>query len=150
MAAFAGHSLALLHAFLPGDDLRLFALRRETLHTSQGVFVAALPLLWRQAELTVALNRTGARAVVTSSRIDGVSHADIAMNAAAECFSIRHVCGFGDDLPEGMASLDRAIMAESKTNRPVIQDGRKAALVTELATGNRRLAHAPGLSGERA
>jgi hypothetical protein len=95
-----------------------------------GLVVAALPLLWRQAELTVALNRTGARAVVTAGRIDGVSHADIAMNAAAECFSIRHVCGFGDDLPEGMASLDRAIAVESRTTRPVVQDGRKAALVS--------------------
>jgi AMP-binding enzyme len=95
-----------------------------------GLVVAALPLLWRQAELTVALNRTGARAVVTAGRIDGVSHADIAMNAAAECFSIRHVCGFGDDLPEGMASLDRAIAVESPTTRPVVQDGRKAALVS--------------------
>ena len=71
-----------------------------------GLVVALLPQLWRQAELTVALNRTGARAIVTMSRIDGVGHADLAMNAAAEAFSIRHVCGFGSDLPEGMASLD--------------------------------------------
>jgi acyl-CoA synthetase (AMP-forming)/AMP-acid ligase II len=106
-----------------------FALTALAAHRA-GLVVATLPLLWRQAELTVALNRTGARAVVTASRIDGVSHADIAMNAAAECFSIRHVCGFGDDLPEGMASLDRAILAESKTTRPVTQDGRKAALVS--------------------
>jgi hypothetical protein len=95
-----------------------------------GLLVAAMPLLWRQADLTVALNRTGARAIVTASRIDGVSHADIAMNAAAECFSIRHVCGFGDDLPEGMASLNLAIFAASTTTRPVIQDGRKASLIS--------------------
>ena len=106
-----------------------FALTALAAHRA-GLVVAALPLLWRQAELTVALNRTGARAVVTASRIDGVSHADIAMNAAAECFSIRHVCGFGDDLPEGMASLERAIVAELRTTRPMIQDGRKAALVS--------------------
>ncbi|HKU09260.1 MAG TPA: class I adenylate-forming enzyme family protein [Bradyrhizobium sp.] len=106
-----------------------FALTALAAHRA-GLVVAALPLLWRQAELTVALNRTGARAVVTASRIDGVSHADIAMNAAAECFSIRHVCGFGDDLPEGMASLDHAIAAESRTTRAVVQDGRKAALVS--------------------
>ena len=106
-----------------------FALTALAAHRA-GLVVAALPLLWRQAELTVALNRTGARAVVTASRIDGVSHADIAMNAAAECFSIRHVCGFGDDLPEGMASLDHAIAAESRTKRAVVQDGRKAALVS--------------------
>src|SRR5205085_4413678 len=106
-----------------------FALTALAAHRA-GLVVAALPLLWRQAELTVALNRTGARAVVTTSRVDGVVHADIAMNAAAECFSIRHVCGFGDDLPEGMASLDRAIAAESPTRRPVIHDGRKAAIVS--------------------
>jgi len=95
-----------------------------------GLIVALLPQLWRQAELTMALNRTGARAIVTSSKIDGVSHADLAMNAAAEAFSIRHVCGFGDDLPEGMASLDLAMTSGSTTTRAVTQDGRKAALIS--------------------
>jgi acyl-coenzyme A synthetase/AMP-(fatty) acid ligase len=95
-----------------------------------GLVVALLPLLWRQAELTVALNRTGARAIVTMSKIDGVVHADLAMNAAAEAFSIRHVCGFGDDLPEGMASLDHALEGPSATTRAVTQDGRKAAIIS--------------------
>ena len=95
-----------------------------------GLIVALLPLLWRQAELTVALNRTGARAIVTASRIDGVSHADLAMNAAVEAFSIRHVCGFGNDLPEGMASLDLALSSESTTTRAVTQDGRRAAIIS--------------------
>jgi acyl-CoA synthetase (AMP-forming)/AMP-acid ligase II len=95
-----------------------------------GLIVALLPQLWRQAELTAALNRTGARAIVTSSKIDGVSHADLAMNAAAEAFSIRHVCGFGEDLPEGMASLDLALKNGSSSERPVVQDGRKAALIS--------------------
>ena len=52
------------------------------------------------------------------------------MNAAAEAFSIRHVCGFGDDLPEGMASLDRALEAQSTATRAVTQDGRKAAIIS--------------------
>ena len=95
-----------------------------------GLIVALLPLLWRQAELTVALNRTGARAIVTTSRIDGVSHADLAMNAAVEAFSIRHVCGFGNDLPEGMVSLDRVLSREPATTRAVLQDGRKAAMIS--------------------
>jgi hypothetical protein len=95
-----------------------------------GLIVALLPLLWRQAELTVALNRTGARAIVTTSRIDGVSHADLAMNAAAEAFSVRHVCGFGNELPEGMAPLDLALEAQSTASRTVIQDGRKAAMIS--------------------
>jgi hypothetical protein len=95
-----------------------------------GLVVAVLPLLWRQTELVAALNRTAARAIVTSGTIDGICYADLAMNAAAEAFSIRHVCGFGNDLPDGMASLDRAIANPSSTTRDVIQDGRKAALVS--------------------
>jgi len=95
-----------------------------------GLVVALLPLLWRQAELTVALNRTGARAIVTASKIDGVNYADFAMNAAAEAFSIRHVCGFGTELPEGMISLDLALSAQSATTRPVTQDGRRAAMIS--------------------
>ena len=100
-----------------------------------GLVVALFPLLWRQAELTVALNRTGARAIVTAARIDGVVHADLAMNAAAEAFSIRHVCGFGSDLPEGMASLDLALSTGSATTRAVVEDGRKAAIISFDVTG---------------
>ena len=95
-----------------------------------GLVVAVFPLLWRQAELTVALNRTGARAIVTTSKIDGINHADLAMNAAAEAFSIRHVCGFGADLPEGMASLELALENRSSTTRAVVEDGRKAAIIS--------------------
>ena len=95
-----------------------------------GLIVALLPLLWRQAELTVALNRTGARAIVTTGKIDGVVQADLAMNAAAEAFSIRHVCGFGNELPEGMASLDLALSGESATTRAVTEDGRRMAIIS--------------------
>ena len=95
-----------------------------------GLVVALLPQLWRQAELVASLNRTSARAIVTASKIDGVLHSDIAMNAAAEVFSIRHVCGFGGELPEGMASLDVAMAGDARPTRHVIQDGRKAAIIS--------------------
>ncbi len=95
-----------------------------------GLIVALLPQLWRQAELTAALNRVGARAIVTQARIDGIDHADLVMNAAAEAFSIRHVCGFGEDLPEGMAPLDLALEAASSTVPTVMQDGRRAAVIS--------------------
>ena len=95
-----------------------------------GLVVALLPQLWRQAELTVALNRTGARAIVTMSRIDGVGHSDLAMNAAVEAFSIRHVCGFGNDLPEGMASLDDAMASGLGPAPSATQDGRRAAIIS--------------------
>jgi hypothetical protein len=64
------------------------------------------------------------------SKVDGINYADLAMNAAAEAFSIRHVCGFGTDLPEGMASLDLALSSGSTASRAVTQDGRRAAIIT--------------------
>lgn len=95
-----------------------------------GLIVALLPQLFRQAELTTALNRTGARAIITSSKIDGVSHADLVMNAAAEAFSIRYVAGFGNDLPEGMTSLDDVLTGEFVAPAEITQDARRAALIT--------------------
>ncbi|MFC0242864.1 AMP-binding protein [Rhodopseudomonas telluris] len=95
-----------------------------------GLVVALLPQLWRQADVTAALNRTGARAIVSSRWIDGVSHADIAMNAAAEAFSIRYVGGYGDDLPEGMASLDVAMTEDVVEPDHGVQDARRAAIIS--------------------
>jgi hypothetical protein len=106
-----------------------FALTLLAAHRA-GLVVALFPLLWRQSELVAALNRTSARAIVTAAKVDGVMHSDLAMNAAAEAFSIRHVCGFGSDLPEGMASLDQALSQPSSLARHVIQDGRKAAIIS--------------------
>src|ERR1700753_4201502 len=94
-----------------------FALTVLAAHRA-GLVVALFPLLWRQAGLSPALNRTSARAIVACSKVDGISHADLAMNAAAEAFSIRHVFGFGSDLPEGMDSLDPAIQGPAGAARP--------------------------------
>lgn len=95
-----------------------------------GLAVALLPQLWRQAEVTVALNRTGARAIVTHARIDGISHADLAMNAAAEAFSIRHVFGFGGGLPSGMVSLDAVMQHGTTHGTPATQDARRVAIIS--------------------
>ena len=94
-----------------------------------GLVVALLPQLWRQSELTDALNRTSARAIVGVGRIEIVDHAELALNAAAEAFSIRNVFGFGRDLPEGMAPLAIATDA-AETLPPALLDARRPALVT--------------------
>lgn len=94
-----------------------------------GLIVALLPQLWRQADLSAALNRTSARAIVTAATIDGVNHADLAMNAAVEAFSIRCVFGFGGDLPEGMAPLDIYSAQDRSTPLP-LPDARRPAVIT--------------------
>jgi hypothetical protein len=71
-----------------------------------GMIAAPLPLLWRKQEIVAALGRIGAKAIVTSSRIGETAHAEVAIHVAAELFPIRAVCGFGRDLPDGVAPLD--------------------------------------------
>lgn len=95
-----------------------------------GLVVALLPQLWRQSELTTALNRIGARAIAGIGRIEIVDHADLALNAAAEAFSIRHVFGFGNDLPEGMAPLTIATSGMNGWLPPAPPDARRPAIVT--------------------
>ena len=76
-----------------------------------GMIAVPVPLLWREQEMVTALGQVGAKAIVTSSRIGAVAHADIAMQAAAKLFPIRYVCGFGRDLPDGMVALDDVFAA---------------------------------------
>jgi AMP-binding enzyme len=65
-----------------------------------------LPLLWRRADMVGALRRTGASALVVSGRIGATDHFDLAINAAAEAFTVRQVCGFGPRPPDGAIALD--------------------------------------------
>jgi hypothetical protein len=76
-----------------------------------GMIAAPLPLLWRKQEMVAALARVGAKAIVTTARLDSAAPAVTAMEAAAELFPIRHVCAFGDALPDGVVPLD-AVFAQ--------------------------------------
>jgi AMP-binding enzyme len=71
-----------------------------------GMIAAPMPLLWRHRDIVDALGQIGARAIVTCSRIGTVAHAETARQAAVDLFSIRQVCGFGVDLPDGVVPLD--------------------------------------------
>lgn len=71
-----------------------------------GMIAAPVPLLWRRRELTDALGRIGAKAIMTCARAGSADHAEIAMHTAAALFPIRHVCSFGSPLPDGIVSLD--------------------------------------------
>jgi hypothetical protein len=71
-----------------------------------GLIAAPLPLLWRRADAVDALGRLGAKAIVTTSRIGDFDACAMAIEVAAEIFSIRHVCGFGNNLPDGVIAFD--------------------------------------------
>ncbi len=92
-----------------------------------GMIAIPLPVLWRQHEIVAALRPLGAKAIVTASRIGNVSHADIAGEVGAELFSIRFVCGFGDDLPDGVLTLDDIFDTQTASTVPRTLRGGQAA-----------------------
>lgn len=71
-----------------------------------GMIAAPLPLLWGHQDIVGALRGIGAKAIVACARAGGQQPAKTAMLAAAELFPIRHVCAFGNDLPDGVVPLD--------------------------------------------
>ncbi len=71
-----------------------------------GLIAAPLPLLWRKSDCVVALSRIGARAIVTTSRVNGFDHSELAMHVAAEIFPVRYICGFGKTLADGVIPFD--------------------------------------------
>jgi hypothetical protein len=71
-----------------------------------GMIAATLPLLCRRADAVTALARIGAKALITCGRVGAFNHGEFAMTVGAEVFSIRYVCGFGADLPDGVVSFE--------------------------------------------
>ena len=85
-----------------------------------GMIAAPLPLLWRQIEAVDALSRIGARALITCSCIGPVDHGELAMHIAAETFTIRFLCAFGEQHLDGVVALDDVFA--TATSAPVANE----------------------------
>jgi hypothetical protein len=92
-----------------------------------GLIAAPLPLLWRRAETVAVLARLGAKALITCSRAGSFHHAQFALRIASEVFSIRYVCGFGDNLPDGVVPFDDLFAAEHVDPPPALDRQQNAA-----------------------
>jgi hypothetical protein len=84
-----------------------------------GLIAAPLPLLWRHADAAAALTRVAARALIGCQRIGDTVHGDLAMHIAMETFTIRFLCGFGENLPDGVVPIDDIFA--SSTEAPAIE-----------------------------
>jgi hypothetical protein len=91
-----------------------------------GMIAAPLPLLWRQADAAAALQRIGARALVSCRRIGEVHFGELAMHIAAETFAIRFVGAYGTDLPDGIVPMDD-VFGATVSNAPARERGDGAA-----------------------
>ena len=98
-----------------------------------GMIAAPLPLLWRRADAVAALARIGAKALISCGRVGAFNHCQFAMRVAAEVFSIRYVCGFGPNLPDGIVSLDDLFTAEKLDPIPVLGRERQLNAASHVA-----------------
>jgi hypothetical protein len=78
--------------------------------SAAGHVAAPLPLLWRRAELRQALASVDAKALIVMTHAGA---ADRALDIARETPSLRYVCAFGSDLPDGIVRLGHAFEATS-------------------------------------
>lgn len=101
----------------PGDTIAVqlpnLALSPLTLLAAwrAGLTVAAMPMLWRAREIARACEDVAPKALIGVSSFAGVNHAETLCAIAGSQLSVRFVLGFGQDLPDGVASLDEVIAA---------------------------------------
>jgi hypothetical protein len=98
-----------------------------------GMIVAALPLLYRRTDAAAALARVGAKAIITCDRVGTFDHAQCAMNVAADVFSIRYVCGFGENLPDGVVSFADLLTADIPDPAPIEADHDRSNAAAHIA-----------------
>jgi hypothetical protein len=93
-----------------------------------GMIAAPMPLLWRSADAVAAMARVGAKALITCRRVGNFEHCRLAARVAADVFSIRYVCGFGENLYDGVVPLDDLFTIEKLDPIPLLaRDGNAAA-----------------------
>src|SRR5262249_16659457 len=86
-----------------------------------GLIGMPLPLLWRRTEIMSALSRVGAHALIVSGRIGNANHVDLAMQVAAETFSVRFVCAFGRTSHDGVVLLGDLLADAMSGPPPAVQ-----------------------------
>jgi hypothetical protein len=97
-----------------------------------GMIPALLPMLWRENEIVAALSSVSTRAIITAARIGAADHCAIAGRVAAGLFSIRQVCAFGANVPDGIVPLDDVFDAAAEMQPPPQRDGNPAAHVAAI------------------
>ena len=96
-----------------------------------GLIAVPLPLLWRQADAAAALNRVGAKAIITASRIGATDHCELAMHVAATCSRSATSAVLERILADGVIPLDD-LLAEAPLldpAEPIERQGNPAAHV---------------------
>ncbi len=99
-----------------------------------GLTVAVLPMLWRGYEIARVCQAIEPKALIGVASFAGARPCEELCRIASPHLSVRFVLGFGQDLPDGVASLDEAILGREASRRAIEAPPRKGpALITFTA-----------------
>jgi len=74
-----------------------------------GIIISILSPLWREHELEKALNIISPKVLITQ-HVDGdINFPDLMRETAVKVFSVRHILAFGDEVPDGIVPIEKAI-----------------------------------------
>jgi len=85
-----------------------------------GLTVVMLPMLWRRREIGIAADLLEPKALLGVGQFVGGHMSEMLCDIAVTQLSIRYVLGFGDNLADGVTSLDEVLQAN---DRPPAQTG---------------------------
>ncbi len=100
-----------------------------------GLVPCPVPMGFAEDALHEATEAASARAIITTTRFGRQRPAEAAVGVAAALFGVRFVCGFGGDLPDGVAPLDGWQPGAMRNGRDAGADD--TALVTFERRGGR-------------
>ncbi|HZP09577.1 class I adenylate-forming enzyme family protein [Methyloceanibacter sp.] len=98
-----------------------------------GLSVALLPMLWRGYEIGKVCELVEPKALIGVSAFAGGRPAEELCRVAAPHLFVRFVLAFGQDLPDGVASLDEAILPRSGARAVVAPPRKGPALISFTA-----------------
>lgn len=75
-----------------------------------GLVPCLMPIVWDERRLLAAAEVLSLRAIIAQGQIGEARPAETACRVAAAYFGLRFVAGFGPNLPDGVISLDQAIL----------------------------------------
>ncbi len=85
-----------------------------------GLTAVMLPMLWRRREIGIAADMLEPKALLGVGQFAGARMSEMLCDIAVTQLSIRYVLGFGDNLADGVTSLDELLQAN---DRPPVQTG---------------------------
>jgi len=80
-----------------------------------GIIISILPPLWGEHELENALNRISPKLLITQKVEGEIDYPGLIRQAAGKVYSVCHVLAWGDEVPDGIVPVDKA-MAFAKDN----------------------------------